>query len=199
MIIHSEKYRAIVMDPPWAFRTFGGDNATPHRSLNEHYQTMELHEIAGLPVPALADKSCALFMWVVSSHIDAGIELMNMWGFSLKSLAFVWVKSKIGAAEQGALFLEDAYDDKHPLSMGYWTRQQTELCLLATKGKPAVKDRGVRQLIIAPRREHSRKPDETFARAGRLVDGPYLEMFARQRRPGWSAWGNETEKFEAVA
>jgi N6-adenosine-specific RNA methylase IME4 len=79
--------------------------------------------------------------------------------------------------------------------MGYYTRQQTELCLLATRGKPAVRDRGVRQLIIAPRREHSRKPDEQYERIERLVDGPYLEMFARQKWPGWDSWGNEVEKF----
>lgn len=195
----SGAYKAILMDPPWAFKTFSGNNATPHRTATDHYETMPLHKIAGLPVPDLADKSCALFMWVVSSHIDAAFELFNIWGFKPKSLAFVWVKSKLGAAEQGSFFLDDAYDDNHPISMGYWTRQQTELCLVATKGKPAVRDRGVRQLIVAPRREHSRKPDEQYSKIERLVDGPYLEMFARQRREGWTAWGDETEKFEAVA
>lgn len=193
------KYAAILMDPPWAFRTFGGDNSTPHRSPNDHYQTMPQDAIAALPVPDFAAPDCALFMWVVSSHIDAGIDLMNRWGFQLKSLGFVWVKSKIGAAEQGAFFLDEAYDDNHPLSMGYWTRQQTELCLIATKGKPRVKDHGVRQLIIAPRREHSRKPDAQYERIERLVDGPYLEMFARQRRAGWDAWGNEVDKFDGEA
>ena len=193
------KYRAILADPPWAFSTYAGDEATPHRTEEDHYQTMPLHRIAGLPVPEMADKHCALFMWVVSSHIDAGLELMSMWGFQPKSLAFIWIKSKIGAAEQGSFFLEDAYDDQHPLSMGYWTRQQAELCIVGTKGKPGVNDHGVRQLIIAPRREHSRKPDETYSRIERLVDGPYLEMFARQRREGWDAWGNEVDKFGAAA
>ncbi len=194
----TSKYKTILMDIPWAFKTFSGKNATPHRTANDHYETMPIHKVAGLPVPELADKSCALFMWTISSHIDAAYKLFDLWGFAPKSLAFVWVKSKIGAAEQGALFLDDAYDDQHPISMGYWTRQQTEICLVATRGKPKVNDHGVRQLIIAPRREHSRKPDEQYNRIERLVDGPYLEMFARQRRIGWDQWGNEVDKFSEV-
>ncbi len=193
------KYGAILIDPPWAFKTYGGDSATPHRSANDHYKTMPLHKLAGLPVPENASRSCALFMWVVSSHLDAALDLFRVWGFRQKSLAFVWVKSKNGAAEQGAFFLDDAYDDQHPLSMGYRTRQQCELCLLATKGKPAVRDRGVRQLIIAPRREHSRKPDDQYTRIQSLVDGPYLEMFARQRWPRWDSWGDEADKFKQEA
>jgi len=79
--------------------------------------------------------------------------------------------------------------------MGYWTRANPEQCLLATRGHPKRIGRDVRRWIDAPRREHSRKPDEIYERIERLVDGPYLEMFARQTRDGWDAWGNETDKF----
>jgi N6-adenosine-specific RNA methylase IME4 len=81
------------------------------------------------------------------------------------------------------------------VGMGYWTRANSEACLLATRGKPKRLNADVRQGIIAPRREHSRKPDGIHARIERLVAGPYCELFARERRPGWDAWGNEVDKF----
>jgi N6-adenosine-specific RNA methylase IME4 len=79
--------------------------------------------------------------------------------------------------------------------MGYWTRANTEPCLLATRGRPKRLNADVRQAIIEPRREHSRKPDGIHKRIERLVAGPYLELFARQQRPGWDVWGNEVDKF----
>ena len=82
--------------------------------------------------------------------------------------------------------------------MGMWTRSNSEVCLLATRGKPRRLAADVRQVIQAPTREHSRKPDEIYGRIERLVEGPYLEMFARQAWPGWDAWGNEVGKFEAA-
>jgi N6-adenosine-specific RNA methylase IME4 len=85
------------------------------------------------------------------------------------------------------------------IGMGYSTRKQAELCLLFTRGKPKRLSKGVRHVIEAPRREHSRKPDETFTRIEALYAGPYLEMFAREGRPGWTAWGNQTDKFGRVA
>jgi N6-adenosine-specific RNA methylase IME4 len=84
------------------------------------------------------------------------------------------------------------------MGLGYWTRANTEPCLLATRGKPKRLNADVRQLIIEPRREHSRKPDCVHSRIERLVAGPYLELFARAPRKGWDVWGNETAKFEAA-
>ena len=82
------------------------------------------------------------------------------------------------------------------VGLGYWTRANSEVCLLATKGKPKRLNADVRQAILEPRREHSRKPDCTYQRIERLVAGPYLELFARTQRPGWTAWGNEVGKFK---
>lgn len=179
------KYRVILADPPWSFKTWGGKTGTPHRTANDHYRTIATPNLMTLPVPEHAAEDCALFMWVVDSHVDHAIELARAWGFRFKTVAFIWVKlTKNGLPKIG---------------MGYWTRKQTETCLLFTRGKPARRGKGVRQLIQAPRREHSRKPDEQYARIEALVDGPYLELFARQRWPGWDAWGNETEKFVAEA
>jgi N6-adenosine-specific RNA methylase IME4 len=85
------------------------------------------------------------------------------------------------------------------MGSGYWTRANSEVCLLATRGNPKRLDAGVRQAIVEPRRQHSRKPDCVHDRIERLVAGPYLELFARQRRPNWDCWGNQTDKFREVA
>ena len=92
--------------------------------------------------------------------------------------------------------LELFQDDIEPdMLLGYWTRSNSEICLLATRGQPKRMATDVRQAIIAPRREHSRKPDGIHERIERLVAGPYCELFARQTRPGWDCWGNEVDKF----
>jgi len=173
------KYGAIYLDPPWAFETFSGKQVTAHRSAEDPYTTMPLHHIAGLPVPELAARNCAVFMWAVDSHLDAALLLFKIWGLAYKTRVFT--RSKGGR-----------------IGMGYWSRKQTEICLLATQGTPKRLDKGVRELHTEERREHSRKPDEFHNRIERLVAGPYLEMFARQRRPGWDAWGNETDKFTPI-
>lgn len=170
-------YGAILADPPWRFQNWSSKGEK--KNAKRHYQTMSLEELRGLELPA-AD-NCALLMWIIDTHMPDALELIKAWGFTYKTVAFVWVKPSIG--------------------LGYWSRKQAELCLLATKGKPKRLNLsgGVRQLIEAPRREHSRKPDDIYERIEQLVAGPYLEMFARQSWPGWDAWGAETTKFEAKA
>lgn len=175
-------YGCVLADPPWSFKTWSGKTGTPHRTANDHYVTTATTALADIPVADVVAKDCALFMWVVDSHIDQALDLGRAWGFQIKTRAFTWRKlTKNGTAKIG---------------MGYWTRKQTEMCLLFTRGKVKRKDKGVREIIDAPRREHSRKPDEQYSRIERLVDGPYLELFARQAWPGWDVWGNQVGKFE---
>lgn len=172
------KYGAILMDPPWAFDTYTRKAVVPARG-KQPYLTMQLHEIAGLPIPELAAKDCALFMWQSDALPHAAGILASTWGFKIVTdNVFIWRKDKIG--------------------MGYWSRKEAETVALLTRGHPSPKAHDVRQVIDAPRREHSRKPDEIYERIERLVAGPYLEMFARQRRHGWDAQGNEVDKFETV-
>lgn len=171
------QYGAIYADPPWSFRTYANDNVAPARG-KQPYSVMTLDDIKALPVAQVAAKDCLLFMWTVSHLQAAAFDVAAAWGFQPVSLAFVWDKGRMG--------------------MGYWTRQETEICHLFKRGRPKRKSKGVRQLIKAPRREHSRKPDEVYERIEALVDGPYLELFARQAWPGWDAWGNETGKFGAT-
>lgn len=169
------QYGAILADPPWSFRTYANDNVAPARG-KQPYAVMSLDDIKALPISQIAAKDCLLFMWTVSHLQAAAFDVAAAWGFQPVSVAFVWDKGRMG--------------------MGYWTRQEVEICHLFKRGCPKRKSKGVRQVIRAPRREHSRKPDEQYERIEALVDGPYLELFARQAWPKWTAWGNETGKYE---
>jgi len=190
-------FGCILADPPWSFLTYGAKRTTPHRTAEDHYVTMAAGDLRAMPVEASAAKDCALFMWVVDTHLDEAIELGKAWGFSFKTIAFIWAKTT--QAQAGKQFGFFPPETVHRIGMGYWTRKQAETCLLFTRGKPKRIGKGVRQIIEAPRREHSRKPDETHARIQQLVAGPYLELFAREPRPGWTVWGNQTDKFEVAA
>ena len=178
------RYGAILADPPWQFEAYSGPRVA-QRSAHQHYSVMPHARLADIRIPAADD--CALFLWAVDSHLDQAIALMGEWGFKFKTIAFVWVKTC------------KSDPTKPRMGMGLWTRKQSEICLMGTRGKVSRRDKGVRQVLMSPRREHSRKPDEVYGRIERLVDGPYLEMFARQRRPGWDAVGNETDKFGTTA
>lgn len=168
-------FGAILADPPWAFRTYSKTDVAPARGA-QPYAVMSLDDIKALPVGDVAARDSLLFMWTVSHLQSEAFDVARAWGFRPVSLAFIWDKDRMG--------------------MGYWTRQEAEVCHLFKRGRPKRLSKGVRQIIRAPRREHSRKPDEQYDRIERLVAGPYLELFARQERPGWNAWGNEVGKFE---
>ena len=180
-------YGAILTDPPWPFRRRDGLSIPQRAKGGLHYDPMAIEDISAIDVRSLAAEHCALFCWITWPRLKEALTVIEAWGFRYKTCAFCWVKAKVNP-----LFPED-YKDQ--MGLGYWTRSNSEVCLLATRGNPKRQKRDVRQVILEPRREHSRKPDTTYERIERLVDGPYLEMFARQRRPGWDAWGNETEKF----
>jgi N6-adenosine-specific RNA methylase IME4 len=190
-------FGVIYADPPWAFRTFSGQTMTSHRCAEDHYGTMTLDELAALPVAKAAAPDCALFMWVVGSHLAESIELARAWGFAFKTDAFYWIKQRLIDADQADLFTGDIPEPR--MGFGYWTRKQIEPCWLFTRGNPKRIEKGVRQVIVEPRREHSRKPDVVRDRIQKLVGGPYLEMFARSTAPGWTAWGNQVGKFGEVA
>jgi len=117
------------------------------------------------------------------------MEVIRAWGFTYKTIGFCW--AKLNKSAPGLLHGERDFFT----GLGFWTRANPELCLLATLGHPRRRGRNVRKLIVAPRREHSRKPDETYERIEALCEGPYLELFARARRPGWDAWGDQSEGF----
>jgi N6-adenosine-specific RNA methylase IME4 len=184
-------YGAILADPPWRFQPWSDKGKD--RAPEQHYPTLDMVGLARLPIDALAADDCALFLWVTWPLLNDAMFVIGTWGFTYKTAAFVWTKAH---ARQLELFRDDITDQ---MGLGYWTRANSEACLLATRGKPKRIDKGVRQAIIEPRREHSRKPDCVHGRIERLVAGPYLELFARARRVGWDAWGNEVGKFPEAA
>lgn len=172
------KYKVILADPPWQFRVWNRDTGLG-RSAESHYPTMSMDNLKKLDVNALADKDSALFLWVTWPTLIEGMALGESWGFKYKTCGFLW--SKWNKKSNTDFF-----------GMGYYTRANTEPCLLFTKGKGLKrKAKNVRQLLVSRIREHSRKPDQIYGRIEDLFDGPYLELFARQRWPGWDCWGNE--------
>lgn len=190
------KYAAIYADPPWAFKAWAtfkplasGGTA---RAVERYYETEDGSSIAALPVSELASEDCALFMWVTWPILEDAWKVIAGWGFAYKTCAFSWMKADNRHVD---LFNGDLKAD---MTLGYWTRANSEVCLLATRGKPKRLNADVRQGIIEPRREHSRKPDCVYDRIERLVAGPYLELFARSTRPGWDSWGNQVGKFGTV-
>lgn len=184
-------FGAILADPPWKFKVWS-EKGLGNRSPDEHYHTLEIAEIELLPVADLAADDCVLFLWTCWPYLPAALKVIEAWGFTYKTCAFDWMKAH---AKQIDMFRDDA---DVQVGLGYWTRSNSEPCLLATRGQPKRLNADVRQGIIAPRREHSRKPNGIHERVERLVGGPFLELFARQStRPNWTFWGAETDKFGA--
>lgn len=185
-------FGAILADPPWKFEHWAKTYICG-RDPENHYPLMTADNLLSMPVANLAANDCVLFIWITWPLLQFSLQVINRWGFNYKTCAFSWMKAN---NLQIDLFQDELKAD---MRLGYWTRANSEVCLLATRGKPKRLNADVRQGIIAPRREHSRKPDGIHERIERLVAGPYLELFARQERKGWTCWGNETKKFGAVA
>ena len=150
----------------------------PVNSYSKRNNFRKQEEIEALPIADLAADDCALFLWAVMPQIPEALRVIEAWGFEYKTCAFVWVKQ----TKDGERFAT---------GMGYWTRANAEICLLATRGSPTRLNADVHQVVATPRGAHSAKPDEVAARIERLVGGPYLELFARQPREGWKVWGNQ--------
>ena len=198
--ISRRSYKVIYADPPWLFKV--RSPAGEGRSPSQHYSCMTIADLKKLPVSQLAAPGGAiLFMWVTDPHLQIGLEVMNAWGFTYKTVGFTWAKLKkswtptFSAPGTGAgLFSADDFFT----GMGYYTRANPEMCLIGTSVAriPPRLSKAVRQLLIAKVREHSRKPDEAYDRIESLFGGPYIELFGRNTRPGWDTWGNEPAKFD---
>ena len=140
---------------------------------------MKDEELYHLPVQNLADKNCVLFLWCTFPKLPEALKLIEAWGFTFKTVGFVWIKQN----KSGKGYF---------LGLGWWTRSNAEICLIAVKGKPKRKSASVRQLLFSPVEEHSKKPDEARDKIIELMgDLPRIELFARRETPGWDVWGNE--------
>jgi len=197
-------FKVILADPPWLFE--GYSEKGDEKNAKSQYDCMEIDEICKMPVSHLAAKNSVLFIWCTWPLMPVWLKVIEAWGFEYAGLAWEWIKY-------------NSETEKYAFGLGYGTRKNLEPCLMATRGKPSVKKeycadlfegvsaegaRSVRDFIeympqdcIRARSDgHSRKPDEQYRRIETMFDGPYVELFARQKWPGWSAWGNQIDKFE---
>jgi N6-adenosine-specific RNA methylase IME4 len=172
------KFGTILADPPWQFSNRTGKMAPEHKRLLR-YSTMPMQEIMELPVAQLARKQSHLYLWVPNALILEGLEVMKRWGFTYKT-NLVWYKIRKDGGPDGR-------------GVGFYFRNVTELILFGVRDGIRTKQAGRTQvnLIATRKREHSRKPDEVYSVIESCSPGPYLELFARHQRTGWSQWGNE--------
>lgn len=165
------KHHVIVIDPPWRY-----DARAENRDVRGtvDYPDMSIEEICALPIGKLAEDNCILWLWTTNAFMRDAFKCLDAWGFAEKTI-LTWDKERIG--------------------VGHWLRNVTEHCILAVRGKPVVELTNQSTILRAPRREHSRKPDEFYDLVEKLCPGSKVEIFAREPRKGWSSWGAEQEKF----
>lgn len=158
------KYPTILADPPWDVQQLGGLGAV------QHYQLMSVERITEMPISDLATDNAHLWLWVTNATLRAGYDVMEAWGFTPRS-PLTWIKPRLG--------------------LGNYLRNATEHLILGTRGRAPVNFKAQPTWMFAPLQDHSHKPEEQYAVIERISPGPYLELFARRRQPGWDAWGNQ--------
>lgn len=172
-----KKYKIIYADPPWSYK----DKMSGHSfSLDHEFETQSKDWIGSLPVGSISEKDSVLFLWAVSPQLPEALQVMKAWGFKYITVAFCWSKNHKSG--------------KKVSNLGRWTMGNVELCLLGRKGKPQRISKNIKQLIESTRRRHSQKPEEARERIVELMgDLPRIELFAREKTPGWDVWGNEVD------
>ena len=170
------RYEAIYCDCPWGYEQKRLPGAA-----EKHYSTMTVDDLCSLPVAEIAAPDSALFLWSTFPMLPDALRVIKAWRFQFKTVAFLWLKKNKKA-------------DSFFYGLGFWTRGNAEVCLLATRGHPKRRDKGISQLIISPVGAHSKKPDIVREKIVALMgDVPRIELFARERAGGWDALGNEID------
>mgnify|MGYP000218166485 CR=1 FL=1 len=171
-----KKYNIVYADPPWSYRD---KCRSGQRGAEYKYPCMNISDIKNLPVQSITDQDCVLFLWATFPMIQEGLDTLKAWGFTYKTVGFVWVK-------------KNKKSDSWFWGMGNWTRSNSEICLLGTKGRPKRISAGVHSVIDDRIEKHSKKPDSARKRIVELCgDIPKIELFARQSMSDWDCWGNE--------
>lgn len=174
-----KKYKIIYADPPWQYRVYSKKGQG--RSAENHYHTMNIKDIMALPVDKIADKDCILFLWITFPCLKEGIEVMERWEFKYKTCGFNWVK-------------RNKKKNTYFIGLGFWTRSNSEVCLIGTKGQPKRVSKSVSQICDARIMEHSKKPAEIRERIVELCgELPRVELFARDKVKGWDSLGDEID------
>ena len=167
MAIKSNLYKTLVLDPPWDVEQKGNG-----RGAARHYPLMTLDRIKAMPVADLCEENAHCWLWVTNATLEHGYDVLRVWGFTPRSI-FTWVKPRMG--------------------LGVYLRNATEHILLGTRGKAPVLFNAQMNWGIFPLQDHSHKPEEIHEIVRRCSPGPYLELFARRKYPGFDVWGNEIE------
>lgn len=173
------RFATVLADPPWRFQNRTGKMAPEHRRLSR-YGTMSLEDIMALPVSQVMRPRAHLYLWVPNALILEGMEVMRRWGFTYKT-NIVWYKTRKDGGPDGR-------------GVGFYFRNVTEIILFGIRGgnnRTLTAGRTQTNIIVSRKREHSRKPEEQYRIIERCSPGPYLEMFARHEREGWTQWGKE--------
>jgi N6-adenosine-specific RNA methylase IME4 len=181
--VGSRRFATVLADPPWRFQNRTGKMAPEHRRLSR-YQTLTLDQICALPVASVTKPIAHLYLWVPNALLPEGLAVLSAWGFQYKT-NLVWHKVRKDGGPDGR-------------GVGFYFRNVTELLLFGVRGKNArTLAPGRRQVNILKtmKREHSRKPDETYEVIEACSPGPYFELFARGARRGWAAWGNQADDY----
>lgn len=172
----NKKYKIILADPPWAYRNMGNIQATA----NAQYQTMNNQDICNLPVGDIVDDNSILFLWATFPKIQEALDVIKAWGFAYKTVGFTWVKKN----KNGGNFF----------GVGWYTKSNAEVCLIGTKGKAPKVSNSVSQMVETIREKHSKKPDIVREKIVKFCgDVPRIELFAREKKEGWDAVGDEID------
>ena len=172
------KFKCIYADCPWHYSVYSKKGQV--KSAENHYPTMKKEDIYALPIGQIADDNCILFLWVTFPCLLEGLETVERWGFKYKTLGFCWIKHC--KRQTNKLFW----------GLGFWTRSNPEICIIATKGRPKRMSKRVHSVVETPIEKHSKKPDIVRDRIVQLMgDVPRIELFAREKHPGWICIGNE--------
>jgi len=188
------------IDCPWHFNTRGALlDPDADRSPQKHYPTASIDHLKTIPMREILAPNAHLAFWTTGPLLITGVhlDLFDAWGIEISSLMFVWLKTWNKFAMR-TLTGSALLDQDMAMGGGYTTRQNAEFVILGRRGKPKRLDASIRQVIVSNRREHSRKPEEFFARCEHYADGPYLDMFGGAPRPNWQHWGYGHREGEAA-
>ena len=170
-----KKYHIVYADPPWDHQLGGYSPKSPEAK----YPVMTTSEICALPVKDIAHNDAVLFLWVTMTKLPDAFAVIEAWGFKYVSNGFTWVKT-------------NPKGHGYHFGMGYWTRQNAEICLVAKRGRPKRRSAAVSSIVVAPRGVHSAKPAIVRREIVRVCGNlSRVELFARTKTPGWDIWGNE--------
>ena len=176
----NKKYQIIYADPPWEYSSDPNSKRGIWGLAHQQYQTVTIEDLKKIPVQNIADDNCILFMWATFPNLQQALDLMKAWGFTFKTVAFVWEK------------LDKTTNTPKKYGLGWYTRSNCEIVMLGRKGKFNRNSASVQQIVKSTISKHSQKPDEVRQRIIKLCgDLPRIELFARTKIHGWDVWGND--------